>query len=69
VFSLSLCWGLRFQPPGLRGKHRTCVTQDFHRHGTAGALKRESMDVGENKGILAKTRLEWSNSLRLMADL
>jgi len=27
------------------------------------------MDVGENKGILAKTRLEWSNSLRLMADL
>jgi len=27
------------------------------------------MDVGENKGILAKTRLEWSNRLRLMADL
>jgi len=27
------------------------------------------MDVGDNKGILAKTRLEWSNSLRLMADL
>src|SRR5437660_7773048 len=26
-------------------------------------------EVGENKGILAKTRLEWSNSLRLMADL